>query len=123
MQLDIERSDTPTTSFPEYWYRFDDRLVSSGVDEFDEPLGPARVAIYMTKLEVIRHTPKGAWLKSGGGQRFVLNDVHKRYACATIAQAKESFIARKRKQIKIYTARIHHAEQAIAQVQRREFDL
>lgn len=93
-----------------YWYRYEDYLVSAGVDEFENPLGPAELRIRLREIEVVRTTPKGVRLDCG---RFVLNKSKKRYACATIEEAKESFIARKTRQAHIYANRLRHTQMAL----------
>jgi len=98
----------------EYWYRYEDRLVSAGVDEFERPLGPARTEVRLSKLIVTKHTPRGVWLD---GWRFVKLNSHKRFACPTIDEAKESFIARKRRQLRILYAQTRRAETALKLVQ------
>lgn len=96
------------------YYRIEDYLESAGVDEFDNPLGPPRVRVAIREFEVDRRTPKGVWISRGFmGRRFVLKSARKRYACPTLAEALESFIARKRKQISIYSKRIANAELAL----------
>lgn len=96
------------------YYRIEDHLESAGVDEFDNPLGPPRVRVCILKFEVDKLTPKGVWISRGFmGRRFVLKSARKRYACPTLAEALESFVARKRKQINIYSRRISNAEDAL----------
>lgn len=96
------------------WYRFEDHLVSAGVDEFDNSLGPARVEVNLRDFKVLKETPKGVQLQSWiQDRRFVLRDCRKRYACPTIAEALESFLARKRKQISILTRRADNARYAM----------
>lgn len=93
----------------EIWYRYDDVLVSSGIDVDGDPIGPGYVAVRLHRMLVRKRTPKGVWI----GLRFVLNSATKRYACPTIDEAKASFIARKTRQARIHHARARHAEEAI----------
>jgi hypothetical protein len=102
------------TKVGDVWYRIEDHLVSAGLDEFDNPLGPPRLQVSIRKFPVAKVTLKGVWLdRSFMGKRFVLFKSRKRYACATLELALESFQARKRKQIRIYRARVRHAEEAL----------
>lgn len=96
------------------WYRIEDCLVSTRVDEFDNPLGPPQVRVSIREFRVVSITPKGVWLDRGlMGKRFVLREARKKYACATLEMALESFKARKKKQIRIYKSRIENAELAV----------
>lgn len=97
------------------WYRFESRLVAAGVDEWENPLGPPSVDLYCYEVEVIKHTPKGAWLRDLNdprGKRFVLRGARRRWACPTLQEARESFIARKRRQINILRSQVHYAKEA-----------
>lgn len=96
---------------PEHWYRYEDRLYSRGEGE------PSELRVTLRMYEVIKTTPKGVWLMSFGPNRFVLKDARKRFACPTIEEAKASFIARKKRQISIYTARVHQAEHAVRKIE------
>lgn len=94
----------------QFFYRYDDIVFAAPVDEFDNPTGPGRLAVRLRKYEVIRATPKGVWLDIG---RFVRLDARKRFACPTVAEAAESFRARKERQRAIYEARANRAERAL----------
>ena len=101
------------TQKEEFYYRFDDRLVSAGVDEFDNPLGPPQVHIYVSKLRVLKHTPKGVWLDLGfGDRRFVLDAARRKYACPSFEEARTSFNARKARQVKLLQIQIAHVMRA-----------
>jgi hypothetical protein len=102
----------------EYYYRFESISYSPGVDQFDNPLpGPGRLDVYLQKLRIIRRTPKGVWVDRTShrfhGPRFILTDARKRFACPTIEEAKESFIARKKRHIRIMKRLISEAERAL----------
>lgn len=91
-------SDTET-----YWYRYDDYARSDGT------------SVYLGKHRVAKETPKGVWLNAAGkGGRFVLRDARKRFACPTITEAKESFLARKTRQVSILRSQLRAAEAALA---------
>ena len=105
------------------WYRYEDIRYAAPLDEYDQAVGRGRLVIELRKFEVNKITPKGVWLayKFGaltcGDRRFVLLDAHKRFACPTIKEAKESFLARKRKQSRIYKSRMLDAEEAIHMIE------
>lgn len=92
------------------FFRVFDRLVSAGVDEFDEPVGPAQVQVHVCEYRVTRVTPCGVWID---GHRFVLLNAVRRYAHPTVEAAIDSFKHRKRKQMTILKARLRHAEKAV----------
>lgn len=94
---------------PEVWFRYEDFRVSNGVDEWENSLG-SHTAIRLVKLRVVKHTPKGVRLEDG---KVVIKDHHKKYALPTKELALESFLARKNREIEIYTCRIQHAKEAI----------
>lgn len=92
------------------WYRYEDRL--SGDD------WGTYVNVNLRQFEVVRETPKGVWLRlyeysDMSPLRFVLRESRKRYACPTKEQAMESFLARKRKQMRILKQKLQHVEEAI----------
>jgi len=95
---------------PVYYYRYDDVRYSSGVDEFDNPLPGYQLKVELTKVRVHHFTPSGVRFDNGV---FMLNKATKRYACATEAEAKASFIARKKRQIEIHKGRIEQALKAM----------
>lgn len=105
----------------EIWYRFEEQTYAAPLDEFDGgPCGEGLVEVHLHKYEVIRHTPKGVWVKrrigawSCGHARFILRQAHKRYACPTMEEAGQSFLARKARQARIFKARLRTIEKALA---------
>lgn len=108
----------------EMWYRFEDRRYSIA-DEYGDH-SHTRMAIELRKYWVHHHTPKGVWLtmfRPNGRPlkefyaHFVLKGATKKFACPTIELAKESFIARKRKQARIHRARADAADQAVQMIE------
>lgn len=99
------------------YYRLHNALVSSGVDEFDNSLGPGYVHVYVYKFDVLKITPKGVWINDYGRRRFVLNSARKKYACPTFEEAKESFRARKQRQLRILRGQITHIESALQKIE------
>jgi hypothetical protein len=99
----------------DFWYRYEDVQYAAPLDEFERPDGIGQLTVELRKFEVISHTPKGLWLRVfNGDKRFVLIGARKKFACPTLALAKESFIARKMRQASIYLARANQAKRAIA---------
>lgn len=74
----------------EFWFRYEDG------DDF----------LYCEQYKVLKHTPKGVWIKHWQSERgkFIRNDTIKQWASPTIEAARAAFIARKRKQIAILSA-------------------
>lgn len=64
-----------------------------------------RLAISVIEFRIVRRTPKGAWITPKWNHddtrflKFVLDGTGKRYAYPTRELARESFIARKRREI------------------------
>lgn len=94
------------------YYRFDDYGVSHGSEEYGFY---STREVTLREFRVIKETPKGAWIETTfcGDKRFVLRDARKQYACATVEQARQSFMARKNRQIKILTKQLRNAEEAL----------
>ena len=103
----------------EVWYRYEDRRYAEPVDEWGDSYGTGRLEVNLIKIPVRKHTPKGVWLGWSAPGRFVLTSARKRYACPTAEEAKESFIARKKRQASIYRARLRDAEEAIRLAQKQ----
>jgi len=118
-----------------FWYRYDDCRFAAPLDEFDAPIGRGRVGINLSHYQLLRETPKGVWVLlnysfgfidpaadpewvrakiKAGLARFILHTANRRFACATREEAKASFIARKKRQAGIYSARLRDAKEALA---------
>jgi hypothetical protein len=104
-------------SQPDTYYRFEDYLQGTGGYDIHgewEP-GLAYVALRLQTFPVLKHTPKGVWIRdSGGARRFIFHIWRKRYALPSIDEAKTSFLRRKERQAGIYEARAKSARTAIA---------
>ena len=99
----------------EYWFRYVDFLTAPPLDEWESPCGQPSVNVVLCKYLVARVTPKGVWLKGiDDRQRFVLAAARKRFACPTKEEALESFLARKKSQLRIYATKINNVNTAIA---------
>ena len=113
------------------WYRIEDWATAPGVDEYGDPIpGSGDVDMLLRKYPVIRETPQGAWLQIGWTlvgfeqshvpeRRWCSRYARKRFACPTVEEALESFVARKKRQASIYEARAKFAYRAIKEAQRR----
>lgn len=101
------------------WYRLEDVHYAGGggYDERGEPIRGEGYVDVIVHTYRVKHTPKGVWLLGAGRygrpDRFVRRDANKRFACPTMEEAKESFIARKKRQASIYEARLKSAHKAI----------
>jgi hypothetical protein len=73
--------------------------------------------LFLTKYQVLRKTPRGVWIDTYGQEKFVLLDAHKRYVCPTPEEAMVSFIARKKRQIRILTMQLARAKIALETAQ------
>ena len=109
------------------WYRYEDIRYAPPLDEFDMPIGGGSVGIMLREYRVVKATPRGVWLEHDNWlfdpePKFVLQDSRKRFACPTIIEAKESFIARKNKQIRILAEQLSNAKDALAKMQVGEDD-
>ena len=90
----------------EVWWRIEAKSYSIVIDADREEYGSTPPRLEAMWLEVTKTTPKGVWL----GNRFVLRDVRKRFACPTLHEALESFVARKDRQISILSNQLSKAE-------------
>lgn len=104
----------------ECWYRYEDHHTAPPLDEFDNPVGRGGVVIEQLRYEVIKYTPKGVWIRQvasygwfADNKRFVLRSARKRFACPTVEEARVSFLARKKKQLSILSARAQDVRDAV----------
>jgi hypothetical protein len=77
--------------------------------------------IILDNYTVVGVTTCGVWLDVFGVRKFVLLSASKRYAAPTIEEAQVSFCFRKRRQIKLLTAQLTRATNALAAAQRGEW--
>lgn len=102
------------------YYRYRDYLVSLGVDPETEESYGSRVELDLEEYRVLRNTPKGVIIQLyDGTERFVKHDAVKKFAHPTPEEALTSFIARKKRQIDIYTKRKQDAKTALAKAERK----
>ena len=97
----------------EYAYRFEDRRISNGVDEFGDPHSGSRLGIQVQSYPILSRTPKGIWINIWSGKRFVLLTANKRFAVPDKQGAWADFQHRKKRQARIYEGRLKHAREAI----------
>lgn len=98
------------------WFRVEEQRSSCvGFDGGGSEYYYTTLEVRVREFEVVRETPKGVWLAPGWGgrPRFVLRDSRKRYACPTVEEAHESFLARKRRHLRILRAQVESVEEAI----------
>ena len=109
------------------FYRYESHLVSSGVDEWDEPLGPGYMALYCSEYPVTRIYPKGAYIsgyfltRSGGQElhgRPVMDHYINKYAYPSKAEALLGFMARKRRQQTILYGQLARSKEAQLKAER-----
>lgn len=105
-------SDATISPDGEKWYRYVDVRFAPAGDEMGNRRGDGEVSVFVHTFPVLRHTPKGVWLDVHGEERFVRTDATKRFACPTREEARESFLARKKAQIRILRSRLDRATQA-----------
>jgi hypothetical protein len=91
---------------PEVWYRYMDAKTSDA----------AGVHVFCHEFPVLRHTPKGVVINTGHPYhteaRFVKTGCRKQYAHPTREEAGESFMYRKRAQLRILRAQLDRAQTA-----------
>lgn len=102
------------------FYRFENHVVSAGVDEFDESLG-SRMELYCIQYQVVKVTEKGARITDCEIERPVLDHYINKYAYPTKVEALLGFIARKRRQQSILNRQIKNSSDAEKIAQNRLF--
>lgn len=107
------------------WYRVEDYLQASCSCDVACSHLPS-VRLHVRELYVTKITPKGVWISDtppvegnyvtalGSCDRWVGISNNKRYACPSISAARNSFAARKQRQLRILRAAVRRAEIALA---------
>lgn len=105
-------------------YRYKEQLISSGSYDVNGEYEPSRygpmVNLILLTYEIIAETPKGFWINTSGfniqdfpdwppDKRWVSKDRASAYVRLTKDEALKSYIARKKKQIKICESNIRIA--------------
>ena len=93
---------------PEYLYRYDYTNYEAA-----SIFGAPRVEVHPESFLIVKRTPKGAWVNTYFGRKFVNLGARKRWACPTREEAMESFIARKERQLSILKAQARNVEAAL----------
>ena len=100
------------------FYRFHNTLTSSGVDEFDEPVGPGFESVWFTTYTVERVTPKGAYIFAptgpdhNHGERLICDHYVNKFAYPSKGEALLGFIARKKREQAIMSRRYFRSREA-----------
>ena len=96
------------------FYRYEGVLTSSGVDQFDDPIGPGYMAVNCYRYDVIKVTPKGARISAFGleGSKPIYDSTINKFAYPSKAEALLGFIARKRRQQSILNSQLAHSKEA-----------
>jgi hypothetical protein len=89
----------------EVWYRYFDKYSY----ENPEPT--------IQELPVVKHTPQGVILNFYGEHKFVLNSARRRWAYPTKELALDSYIQRKRKQMRHGENTVAHAKAMLFQAE------
>lgn len=92
---------------PKFWYRYDTRWTGEVLD----------TCLWLQQFEVIKETPKGAWLDVYGEKRFINREWRKRYACPTADEAMTGYIKRKEAEIRILKRRLAASNAGLALAQ------
>lgn len=105
------------TECPTSYFRYDEVLVGEGyIDELGEYVSTgSHVKLQLHEYEVIKQTPTGVRLNDYGRSehgRLVSRNWNKQWACPTVEEARQSFMARKKRQIRILEARLKTAREA-----------
>lgn len=99
------------------FYRYENHMVSAGVDEFDESLG-AYTALYCMAFNVVNVTAKGAkieWYTPDGvyAPRPVMDHYINKFAYPSKVEALLGFLSRKRRQQAILHSQIGRSKEAV----------
>ena len=110
------------TEAPEIWYRYEDKTYSVADEYGDHHHSSYELREYT--FTVVRHTPKGVWLKGWGFEEtFVCHNWRKKFACPTREEALKSLIARKNREASIHEARAGRARRFQKMAEERLTDL
>ena len=102
------------------YYRYEEIIYEMNEGDPELCLG-RRGRLNILHFPVTKETPCGVWIKipwidsmEGKGKKFILTNARKKYACPTIEEARESFMARKRRQIMILKGQLERARLALS---------
>lgn len=94
-------------------YRYEAKSYAS-FDSETEIIYRGSMYLHLTQYEIIKYTPKGAWIKCNGRKRFVLLTARKKFACRNKKDALVSLLYRKRRQASIISSNLNNVKQAIS---------
>ncbi len=99
---------------PEFRYRYVEETRFRG-DASTDMFTSADFEVYLDLLAypVLRHTKKGAWIRCGLQEKFVLDTAKKKFAHPTCELALDSFIARKTRQLSLLESQMTKARHAL----------
>lgn len=112
------------TKVGDTFYRYEATLTSSGVDEFDEPVGPGFMSVWVRTFTVESVTPKGAVIfapcgpEENHGMRRVMDHHINKYAYPSKGEALLGFIARKKRQQAIISGQYFRSREAESAAER-----
>ena len=107
----------------DYLYRFEAVHYSPGTDEGGDAIpGIGTVRLYLRTYKVLKETPCGAWIEVNYERKFVNLKANKKFACASEKDAKISFIARKRRQVRILKRQLEYAQTELRMATGSTFD-
>ena len=101
-------------------YRYLDHVYSVG---YEDTGYSTRVEVSLQAFDIIKETSKGQWIQDElciTKPRFVLNHGRKRYAWLTKEEALISFIARKKKQMRLLQSQLKNVRSALLYVGYKE---
>lgn len=96
-----------------FLYRYVTVRYAPYVDEFDNPVGSGRVVVELNYYRVTKYTKCGAWIMVDGSKKFVNLNAKKKFALPSKLLAADSFIARKKAQVRILKHKIDEAEKSL----------
>jgi hypothetical protein len=93
-----------------FFYRYEDETTVCHFDIYYELVEYRTQHLRLHFFPIKSVTPKGVWIDDQGRKRFILVGARKRYACPTIVEALESFVARKKRQLGILQTQVNNVE-------------
>jgi hypothetical protein len=100
--------------------RCEARRRSITLDAELELYGTSPPSLEFYRFKILKRTPKGAWINSFEGKRFVLLTAAKQYASSTQAEAVNQLRSRKRWRIKILSRQLKDAKEDLALAEQYE---
>ena len=130
--------DSVTPKIGDVWYQYKDVMYAASLNEYDEPSGPSILKVEMHRWLVVKVNPKSVWaVRIFGATPNENSVIHKfspgelkmyavlmmlnskrRPAHPTKAEALKGFLAKKRRQAAIATAKVNRAERAMIMAKR-----